>query len=152
MISIENPWLGHVTPDIKFFKSLPLIYNGPVQYLFILPQTHSSSLSYWNLKSVYTKYIPIFSHWVAPVLPIYLVLQDSCTRCIPTVMWDDLGGVGMQIVLTVTLSVFQLYLELLTHFWHVSSVNWNVSSIIWNASSVNPIHIRVKRGIGMCLV
>jgi hypothetical protein len=50
---------------------------------------------------------------------------------------------------SVTLSVFRLYLELLTYFWNVSSVTWNVSSVIWNASSVNTIHVPVKRRIGM---
>ncbi len=39
------------------------------------------------------------------------------------------------------MSVFQLYLEHLTYFVNVSSVNWNVVSVIWNASSVNTIHV-----------
>jgi hypothetical protein len=53
---------------------------------------------------------------------------------------------------SVTLSVFQLYLEHLTYFWNVSSVTWNAFSVIWNTSSVNTIHIPVRRRIGMCLV
>ncbi len=56
------------------------------------------------------------------------------------------------IVSSVTLSVFQLYLEHLTYFWNVSSAIWNALSVIWNASSVNTIHVPVKRRIGMCLV
>ncbi len=35
------------------------------------------------------------------------------------------------------MSMFQLYLEHLTYFVNVSSVNWNVVSVIWNVSSVN---------------
>jgi hypothetical protein len=42
------------------------------------------------------------------------------------------------IVSSVTLSVFQLYLEQLTYFLNVSSVTWNASSVIWNASNVSP--------------
>ncbi len=45
---------------------------------------------------------------------------------------------------SVTLSVFQLYLEHLTYFWNVSSVTWNAIGVIWNASSVNTIHVPVK--------
>ena len=45
---------------------------------------------------------------------------------------------------SVTLSVFQLYLEHLTYFWNVSSVTWNAFSVIWNASSVDTIHVPVK--------
>ncbi len=56
------------------------------------------------------------------------------------------------IVSSVTLSVFQLYLEHLTYFWNVFRVTCNVFSIIWNASSVTIIHVPVKRKIGMCLV
>jgi hypothetical protein len=33
MISIKICWLGHVTPDIKKFKTLPLILNEPVKVL-----------------------------------------------------------------------------------------------------------------------
>ncbi len=46
---------------------------------------------------------------------------------------------------SVTLSVFQLYLEHLTYFWNVSSVNWNAFSVIWNTSSVDTIHVPVKK-------
>jgi hypothetical protein len=71
-------------------------------------------------------------------------------------MFDDLGGVGMQIVFTIAiglcLSVFQFYLEHLTYFWNVSSVTWNAFSVIWNSSSVNTIYVPVKRRTGMCLV
>ena len=56
------------------------------------------------------------------------------------------------IVSSVTLSVFQLYIEHLTYFWNVSSAIWNAFSVIWNAFSVNTIHVPVKRRIGMCLV
>ncbi len=52
---------------------------------------------------------------------------------------------------SVTLSVFQLYLEHLTYFWNVSSVIWNVFSVIWNASSVNTIHVPVKGGELECV-
>jgi hypothetical protein len=54
------------------------------------------------------------------------------------------------IVSSVTLSVFQLYIEHLTYFWNVSCAIWNAFSVIWNASSVNTIHVPVKRRIGMC--
>ncbi len=56
------------------------------------------------------------------------------------------------IVSSVTLSVFQLYLEHLTYFWNVFSATWNAFSVIWNASSVTTIHGPVKGRIGMCLV
>jgi hypothetical protein len=56
------------------------------------------------------------------------------------------------IVSSVTLSVFQLYLENLTYFWNVSSVTWNAFIVIWNASSVNTIHVPMKRRIRLCLV
>jgi hypothetical protein len=56
------------------------------------------------------------------------------------------------IVSSVTLSVFQLYLEHLTYFCNVSSVTRNAFSVIWTASSVKTIHVPVKRRIGMCLV
>jgi hypothetical protein len=56
------------------------------------------------------------------------------------------------IVSSVTLSVFQLYVEHPTYFWNVSSVMWNVSSIIINFFSVNTIYVPVKRRIEMCLV
>jgi hypothetical protein len=67
MISIKSPWLGHVTPDIKKFKLSLLIFNELLEFLSIRQQTHSNSLSFWNLISVYTRYIPIFSYWLAPV-------------------------------------------------------------------------------------
>jgi hypothetical protein len=56
------------------------------------------------------------------------------------------------IVSSVTLSVFQLYLEHFTYFWNVSCAIWNAFSVIWNASSVYTIHVPVKRRIEMCLV
>jgi hypothetical protein len=46
---------------------------------------------------------------------------------------------------SVTLSVFQLYLDHLSYCW-------NVSSVTWNASSVNTIPIPIMKRIGMCLV
>ncbi len=45
---------------------------------------------------------------------------------------------------SVTLSVFQLYLEHITYFWNVFSVTWNAFSVIWNASSVSTIHVPFK--------
>jgi hypothetical protein len=48
------------------------------------------------------------------------------------------------IVSSVTLSVFQLYIQHLTYFWNVSCAIWNAFSVIWNASSVNTIHVPVK--------
>jgi hypothetical protein len=48
------------------------------------------------------------------------------------------------IVSSVTLFVFQLYLEHLIYFWNVSSVTWNAFSVIRNAFSVNTIHVSVK--------
>jgi hypothetical protein len=58
MISITSPWLGHVTLDIKKvikkIQILPLIFNEALKFLSILHQTHSNSLSFWNLNSVYT--------------------------------------------------------------------------------------------------
>lgn len=55
------------------------------------------------------------------------------------------------IVSSVTLSVFQLYLELSHFSLNVSSVNWNAFSAFWNASSISTIHVQKKR-IGMWLV
>ncbi len=73
--------------------TLPFIFKEPLKFLSILYQTDSKSLSFWNLNSVYNRYIPIFSYWLASVWHIYLVLWKPCTRCSPAVMWDDLGGV-----------------------------------------------------------
>ncbi len=46
---------------------------------------------------------------------------------------------------SVTLTVFQIYLEHLTYFWNVSSVTWNASSVLWDAFSVNTAHVPVKK-------
>jgi hypothetical protein len=103
---IRNAWKWYISESLvrtcysRYLKNLtlPFIFKGPLKLLSILHQTQSNSLSYWNLNSVYTRYIPFFSFWLVPLWCIYLVLQDSCSRCIPTVMRDDLGGVGMSIV------------------------------------------------------
>jgi hypothetical protein len=78
-----------------------ILMNLSLSFKHTTPKTFQFSL-FWNLNSVYTRYIWIFSYWLPPppVYCIYLVLWKSCTRCIPTVMWDDLGEVGMQIVFT----------------------------------------------------
>ncbi len=46
------------------------------------------------------------------------------------------------IVSSVTLSVFQFYLEHLTYFWNESGVTWNAASGIQNASSVNTVLVK----------
>ncbi len=52
---------------------------------------------------------------------------------------------------SVTLSVFQLYLEHLTYFWNASSVTWNAFCVIWNASSVGVDTIHVPKGELECV-
>ncbi len=46
---------------------------------------------------------------------------------------------------SVTLSVFQLYLEHLTYFRNV----FIVFSVIWSASCVNTIHVPVKENLNV---
>jgi hypothetical protein len=48
-----------------------------------------------------------------------------------------------RVVSSVTLFVFQLYLEHLIYFWNVSSITWNTSSLIWNATSVSTVDVPV---------
>jgi hypothetical protein len=63
--------------------------------LSILYQTCSNSLSSWNLKSIYIRWV--HSNLLLLAGPIFGPLFGSkgvCSRCryIPTVMRDDLGG------------------------------------------------------------
>jgi hypothetical protein len=54
-------------------------------------------------------------------------------------------------VSSVTLTVFQIYLEHLTYFWNVSSLTWNATSVIWDAFSVHTTHVPVKKGELECV-
>ncbi len=140
----------------KTFLALPLIFNELLKFLSILHQTHSNSLSFWNLHGVYTRYIPIFSYWLDPVQHIYgsltldafqlqcemIQVELECRQCSLLL----LDCVKCDTVCVPTLSRASHLL------WNVSSVTWNAYSVIWNASSVNTIHVPVKRRIGMCLV
>jgi hypothetical protein len=79
--------------DISYSKSCLFLHEVSWACLNfkLLKQTtlkHSNPLFYWNLNSINTRYILIFSSWQAAIWRIYLVYQESCTRCIPTVMWD----------------------------------------------------------------
>ncbi len=74
VISIKNPLLGNNTPDTKKFVTLPLIFNGPLNFLSTLHQTDSNSFFYGNMKSVntgsipkYTKYIPDYTRYTPKV-------------------------------------------------------------------------------------
>jgi hypothetical protein len=77
--------------DISYSKSCLFLHEVSWACLNfkLLKQTtlkHSNPLFYWNLNSINTRYILIFSSWQAAIWRIYLVQQESCTRCIPTVM------------------------------------------------------------------
>jgi hypothetical protein len=54
-------------------------------------------------------------------------------------------SLAIGLVSSVTLSVFQLYLQHHTYFWNVYSVTCDASIVIWNASSAKTIHVSVKR-------
>jgi hypothetical protein len=74
VISIKSPLLGHVTPEIKIFLTLPLIFNGPSKFLSIRHQTHSNSPFYWNMNSINTRSILNYTECI-----------PDCTRYIPKV-------------------------------------------------------------------
>ncbi len=84
MISIKSPWLGHVTPNIlKNFKLSLLIlmsfYSSSAYYTKHIPIL----FLFGYLISVYTRSIPIFSYWLAPVQHIYgsLALDAFQQKC-----------------------------------------------------------------------
>jgi hypothetical protein len=47
--------------NVKLYRS----FNGPLKFLSIIHQTSSNYLFYGNLNSVNTRYVLIFSYWVA---------------------------------------------------------------------------------------
>jgi hypothetical protein len=44
---------------LKIFLTLPVIFDELLKFLSILHQTHSNSLSFWNLNSVFTRPTPL---------------------------------------------------------------------------------------------
>jgi hypothetical protein len=49
---------------LKKFLTPSLIFNGPIKFLSILHQTHSSSPFYWNMNSVNTRSIPNYTKYI----------------------------------------------------------------------------------------
>lgn len=72
---------------------------------------------------------PVFSYWLAQCL--YLVPQEYC---LPTILTDALGGVGMEIhpyhwiVFSLALFALQLYLEQTRIQLSSSCATWNAST------------------------
>ncbi len=110
---------------LKKFKTLRLIFNGPLKFLSILHQTHSNYPFYSNMNSVntrsipnYTKYIPDYTRYipdytryipkVSEMLKIILEHRQCYTRhnpiarvspiCIPTPPRSSHITVGMHLV------------------------------------------------------
>jgi hypothetical protein len=61
VISVKRPRLGHVTPGLKMFLTVPLIFNGPLKFLSILCQTHSYCPFHWNTNNVNIRSIPNYT-------------------------------------------------------------------------------------------
>jgi signal transduction histidine kinase len=139
---------------IKLYHFLPILnwWHSPfkVWSIHTMPNTFQFLyVQYWNLNSIDTWYIPIFSCWLALVWAMYLVLQLPLMHF--KVMWNALVRVGMQIVLILAIGfclVNSIYLQTLSRAsrTQLECIQWtrNVSSVLWNASSVNTVQVPKK--------